>query len=64
MNDNEAELLKLIYTRIGMIMEDASIIALELGGPKSKLEADKRVELSEAVEVIIALWGAADALRE
>ena len=60
---DENELLKAIYTRIGMLMEDSSIIALTLGGPKSAMEEQGRGELDSAVHAIAALHEAAQALQ-
>ena len=63
MDDYEAELLKLIYTRIGMIMEDASTVALELGGPRSKFDLEKVSRLNRSIRTICALSDAARAMR-
>ncbi len=64
MDANQAELLRLIYTRIGMELEDAGIIALELGAPSSVFEQEMVVELGSAVEAISALTNAAKALAD
>ncbi len=64
MDDNQAELMRLLYTRIGMIMEDASVVALSLGSPKSTFDAAKVEELSNAIRAISALMDAIHALGE
>ena len=64
MDDGEAELLRLIYTRIGMIMEDASSLALVLGGPRSRFDLQTANELRRSVDAIVALMAAADSLGE
>lgn len=64
MDENEVELLRLIYTRIGMTMEDASVIALELGGPRSEFDPVKTGALRRSVDIIAALIAAAQALSE
>ncbi len=64
MDANQAELLRLIYTRIGMELEDAGIIALELGAPRSQFERKKVAELSKAVDAITALTKAAQLIAE
>lgn len=64
MDDHEAELIKLIYTRIGMVMEDASIIALKLGGPASLLDREQADQIRRAAKTITSLADAADALHQ
>lgn len=64
MDESETELLRLIYTRIGMIMEDASINALELGGPRSTFNAGKIATLERSIRKLSALYQAAKAMRE
>lgn len=64
MDENEEELLRLLYTRIGMIMENASITALDLGGPRSRFEEPKRQKLGKAVFAINALFKAANAVQD
>ncbi|MEO0419075.1 MAG: hypothetical protein AAF249_09435 [Pseudomonadota bacterium] len=64
MDENETELLRLLYTRIGMTMEDASDIALKLGGPVSAFEPDEVQKLELAVERISALTQAAHRILE
>jgi len=64
MDESETELLKLLYTRIGMEMEDASIIAIELGAPSSTFDRDKASKLSRTVEKITALADAVQSIAE
>lgn len=64
MDESDAELLRLIYTRIGMIMEDASVIALELGGPQSTFDQETRDSLAQSVGTIAAMLAAADTLSK
>ncbi len=64
MDDNEAELLRLIYTRIGMELEDVTIVALELGAPSSRFDPDKVEQLSKSVEAISKLADAAQSIAE
>jgi hypothetical protein len=46
MDDDIDDLIAQLYTRIGMIMEDASVVALTIGG----LEREKRVTSIDEVE--------------
>ncbi len=64
MDDNEATLVRLIYTRIGIIMEDASIIALDLGGPESAFDDAGGTLLAKAVVAIASLLDAADVMHQ
>ncbi len=52
------------YTKIGMIMEDAAVTALKLGGTKAGLDAAKVLELEEAVVEILTLMGATHSIPE
>lgn len=63
MDDDTAELSALLYTRIGMIMEDASVIALTLGGPRNGFSEEALVEMERAVAAISSLLIAARSLR-
>lgn len=45
MDEDQAELLKLIFTRFAMMIEDASVVALELGGRSNEFEPVKVDEL-------------------
>ena len=58
MDDEQSHNLQSIYTQIGMIMEDAAVIALKLGGSKGELDLTKVHELEQAVVEITALMGA------
>lgn len=62
MDENQAELLRLIYTRIGMIMEDTSVVALELGAPSSEFAHTRIDELNRSIAVIETLASAAQKL--
>lgn len=64
MDASKAELLKLIYTKIGVIMEDASVIALELGGQRGPLDQANAAKLQNSVHELSALASAARALSE
>lgn len=64
MDENETEFVRLLYTRIGMVMEDASIIAIELGGPGSTFDSDKIAELEKSVSAISALMDAAKSIEK
>lgn len=62
MDDDDAELIVRLCTRAGMIMEDASVLALDRSG----LSADRRratlVDLAAASRSISALVLAAESL--
>ena len=64
MDENKTELLRLLYTRIGMIMEDASIIALTLGGARSTFEENSVADVAKAAQAISSLQAAAQALQD
>jgi len=64
MDDSDAELLRLIYTKVGMIMEDASVIALELGGHTSPLSKEARDKVTSASRSIAVLLEAAHTVHE
>lgn len=64
MDENEAELLRQIFTRIAMKMEDASIIALDLGAPSSQFDPDKVEALQKSVAAISKLMDAAQFVAE
>jgi hypothetical protein len=58
--DDDAELIDALCTRIGMIMEDASVVALSRGrGDRD----DRLAQLAAAIEQMSALAGAAQAIR-
>lgn len=64
MDENQTELLRLIYTRIGMVMENASVVALDLGGPSRGFDDELASELRRSVDAVAALMAAAQALCE
>lgn len=55
MDEDSTEMVRQLYTRVGMLMEDASVIALELGGPRSEFDQDKIRELDAATQSIVQL---------
>ncbi len=64
MDEDSAELVRQLYTHIGMAMEDASVIALDLGAPGSIFDADKVKKLEEAAELIVQLTKAARSIAK
>jgi len=62
MDDDNAELISLLCTRIGTIMEDASVIALTLGSQESDIRQVKFEEMKRASAAIAALVAAVEAL--
>ena len=64
MDENETELVRLLYTRIGMVMEDASIIAIELGARGSTFDPGKVAELGRSVSALSALMEAAQSIQK
>lgn len=63
MDDDKAELIKQLYTCAGTVMEDASIIALELGGPRSAFAQEETDRLERAAQSITHLLQAARSLQ-
>jgi hypothetical protein len=58
--DEDGELIDALCTRIGMIMEDASVVALSRGSG----DLDDRIaQLAAAIEQMSALAAAAQAIR-
>lgn len=64
MDQDTANLIACLHTRIGMIMEDASVVALELGGARDYDQRARIEELSKSVSQMAALLAAAHALNE
>ena len=64
MDQNDAELVRLLCTRIGMIMEDASVIALSLGGPGSEIEPQSVENLTVPLRLASNLVEAVRSLAE
>ncbi len=64
MDENETELVRQLFTRIAMNMEDASVIAINLGGPSSRLDPAQIEELSKSVAAISKLMEAAQSISE
>ena len=64
MDESAAELIGLLGTRIGMIMEDTSIIALTLGACQPGELADTIDRIISAADQISKLAGALVSLKE
>jgi hypothetical protein len=64
MDEDKAELVRQLYTRIGMEMEDASVIGLELGAPQSIFDPSKIQKLEEVADSIVQLTKAARSIVE
>jgi len=64
MDEGHTASLGSIYTRIGIIMEDTSIIALKLGGSGDKHDPARVRELECAVHEIKALMTSAQLISE
>jgi len=64
MDDDQSHNLQSIYTQIGMIMEDAALIALQLGGSKVERDHAKEPELEKAVNEINELMKVAQSIAE
>lgn len=64
MDEEQAELVRLIYTCIGMIMEDASVIALGLGSPGTAFDPEKAEELRKSVDAVSTLVATARTLGQ
>ncbi len=62
MDDHTDDLIAQLCTRIGMIMEDASVIALTVGGKSPSDRLDVIDELDDAAKRINALVAAVRAL--
>ena len=63
MDDEKVELIRVLYTHVGMAMEDASIMALELGGPRSAFDGQKIAKVEESAATITRLLQAARSLQ-
>ena len=61
MDPDDLELIGHLCTRIGMVMEDASVIAIMTSGQSDRIRATLP-ELTTAANVIAALLGAAAAI--
>ena len=64
MDEGKAELARMLYTQVGMAMEDASGIALKLGGSRGTFTASETEKLEQAANTITHLLQAAKALQE
>lgn len=63
MDDDTAELVTLLWTRIGIIMEDACVIALRVGSKENHAREDSLAQLAIAIETMNQLVRAARALE-
>jgi hypothetical protein len=63
MDDDTAELTTRLCTRIGMIMEDVSVIALTIGAASEVDRADALAQLDEAARRISDLVRTARAVQ-
>ncbi|MEM6857913.1 MAG: hypothetical protein AAF559_08580 [Pseudomonadota bacterium] len=64
MDDCQSETPQAIYTEIGMLMEDAAVVALKLGGKRDDLDPASVQELERAVQKIVELMKAAQSIAE
>ena len=64
MNDDTDELINLLCTRIGAIMEDASVIALTLGALNTGERRTAIAELNQASREISNMLAAVNGLLE
>ena len=62
MDDDNAELIEMLCTRIGAIMEDASVIALTMGGVSAEERIERIRELQRASALIASLTAAVHSL--
>ena len=64
MDDIDRELINLLCTKIGMLMEDHSGLALTLGRSPPEEQSDSLVKLDQAAQKIRALVAAARSIAE
>ncbi len=64
MDEDQAELVRQLYTRAGMALEDGADLALRLGSPRSAFEESKVAELENGIERAANLVRAAYSLLE
>ncbi|WP_298309137.1 hypothetical protein [uncultured Erythrobacter sp.] len=64
MDDSRPRTSQAIYTEIGMLMEDAAVVALNLGGERDDPDTASVQELEGAVLKIVALMKAAQFISE
>lgn len=62
MDEDDEELLVLLCTRIGVIMEDASFVALTIRGTHGAERNAVIAQIATATEILAALTGAVSAL--
>ncbi|MEP5349684.1 MAG: hypothetical protein ABJQ07_08555 [Erythrobacter sp.] len=64
MDEDKVELIRQLYTRAGMEMEDASITALESGSPQSDFNSDKVRSLEQFAQSVLLLLKAVRSISE
>lgn len=64
MDEADIELLRLLYTHIGMEMIEAGDSALRLGGPRKGFDGEEISDLERSIAKITALLQAANVIRE
>lgn len=63
MDEDEVELLKVLFTHIGMEMVEAGDEALRLGGPASAFDPTEIAELDRSISKVTALLHAVRTMR-
>jgi|GEM_PF-3787747 len=64
MDDIDRELISLLSTKIGMLMEDHSALALTIGSELEDEQANRMATLDQAAEKIGALVAAAHSISD
>jgi hypothetical protein len=64
MDEDTADLIRQLYTRVGMALEDAGLVALTLGSPRSTFDPEKVAELDVKIEQAGHMLKAAHSLHE
>lgn len=62
MDPDDLELIARLCTKVGTVMENASVIAITTSGPQSDHVRSKLAELANAANTIAALVAAASAV--
>ena len=63
MDEDKSELIRQLYTRVGMVMEDGAIIALDLGSPRSDFDPMQVARIEALIASASNLLKAARALQ-
>lgn len=63
MDDDTSELVTLLCTRIGLLMEDACVIALSIGSKENHARVGSLAQLAIAIKTMDQLVRAARALK-